>query len=36
MYIDISPTIVTTIGVCFVFITAMVALVQVVRINKGK
>jgi hypothetical protein len=36
MIIDISPTIVTTIGVCFVFASGMLALVQVVHINKGK
>ena len=35
MLIDISPTVVTVLGICFVFASGMLALVQVNRINKG-
>lgn len=36
MLIDISPTVITIIGICFVFASGMLALVQVNRINKER
>lgn len=36
MLINIDPTVVTVLGICFVFASGMLALVQVTRINKER